>query len=1026
MSAHREHRATEAKAAKDGQKTACSPGAPAACDRNQALLGNAAIKAGALRAPPIQTKLRVSGPSDPLEEEADRMAELVVSRKAAGAPGKCPTCGDAGSCPKCRAKSQSIQRKPKSAAPGQLGAASEHQLEALKGRGGPLPSSTRANMENQFGRSFADVRVHTGQSASKLASDFSARAFTSGNDIVFGEGEFQPDSPGGQHLLAHELTHVAQQGSPHEIRRSPDDDQAVSPGNPGPNYYFFRGVMMSGDPIAMRRELHIYVSRHGLRGLEWWYDGLLGRGFTIGLPFSAHTSAYGMRPRTAIDMRNDMVNDAWHDKLAPIAVPTAIGAYAVVHQEALDLLEAFQKTMGATLELLLGESERRIKVEKIRYGIKSQDKGIERGYTAQNTEDFQGLVGAAKDLLSLRAPIEKLQDEKARAEADVMFAGSAAKTPLAAIDAKLAPLQENYKEAKAAASIRYPSLAGVLDESSLALSEAQRLQTVAGGSRDSTMRPDYLMGTVNPTGASAILGHVYDQRLDAIDTVRSKVRKKPDKLWDLDPIVQLTLGVMAGEKTGMLPALVKEHIEMRQLDELFLRSALMVIGFALAIPTGGGSLVATGVAVAGFTLSAVTAINSIRDYQFNMALANTDLDRRAYAIAADEPSLLWVAVDVAFAFLDAKQAVGAFRSLREEARAAMLAAEGAEALKAESKLLESADKLEGAAHSKLAKELRESLGRIRKTPIIARELGNAGKAEIEALARAAHTIEQEAKTAEVIARLGEHELKVTRSGHIVICTDCTWLRAFYAAELAEKPALLARLETAEKNALAGTLDAAGKSDLKMLTADLEQSRMVRMTPGGTTALPKELQDAAALAPKAASKDVKLASGESVPYAESTAKGRGVKGDALTGDHIPSRAALVEAKQNALWAAEAQRLQRALTPAEKDALELTSAEMSQINREGQTLVKGEKFHAESSRTFAGRNRAEQIALDAADLSAAVHADFLKDLKDLEAAGQLTKSKVAEYIQHYQNLVSKGVIAYSDDVNNLLLAYLKKAK
>lgn len=78
--------------------------------------------------------------------------------------------------------------------------------------GRPLPAETRAPYEAAFQRSFADVRIHDCGQGHDAARGLDARAFTRGNDIAFGAGHFQPDTPAGRGLLAHELAHVAQQG----------------------------------------------------------------------------------------------------------------------------------------------------------------------------------------------------------------------------------------------------------------------------------------------------------------------------------------------------------------------------------------------------------------------------------------------------------------------------------------------------------------------------------------------------------------------------------------------------------------------------------------------------------------------------------------------------------------------------------------------------------------------------------------------------------------------------------------------
>lgn len=75
----------------------------------------------------------------------------------------------------------------------------------------PLDSATRAAMEPRFGHSFADVRVHSDAQAAESAAALGARAYTVGSNIVFDDGQYAPETSQGQHLLAHELTHVVQQ-----------------------------------------------------------------------------------------------------------------------------------------------------------------------------------------------------------------------------------------------------------------------------------------------------------------------------------------------------------------------------------------------------------------------------------------------------------------------------------------------------------------------------------------------------------------------------------------------------------------------------------------------------------------------------------------------------------------------------------------------------------------------------------------------------------------------------------------------
>lgn len=78
--------------------------------------------------------------------------------------------------------------------------------------GSPLPRTLRERMESSFGRSFESVRVHTGGAAEELTREHHAEALTVGSQIAFKPDRFRPETPSGQHLVAHELAHVAQQG----------------------------------------------------------------------------------------------------------------------------------------------------------------------------------------------------------------------------------------------------------------------------------------------------------------------------------------------------------------------------------------------------------------------------------------------------------------------------------------------------------------------------------------------------------------------------------------------------------------------------------------------------------------------------------------------------------------------------------------------------------------------------------------------------------------------------------------------
>lgn len=99
---------------------------------------------------------------------------------------------------------------------------SQPSVAASVGTGRPLAEPTRQFLEPRFGYDFSNVRIHTDPKSGELSKSFNARAFTYGNHIFFGRGEYRPTSRGGRRLLAHELTHTIQQGTGMQLQTIPE------------------------------------------------------------------------------------------------------------------------------------------------------------------------------------------------------------------------------------------------------------------------------------------------------------------------------------------------------------------------------------------------------------------------------------------------------------------------------------------------------------------------------------------------------------------------------------------------------------------------------------------------------------------------------------------------------------------------------------------------------------------------------------------------------------------------------------
>jgi hypothetical protein len=191
--------------------------------------------------PAVQTKLTVGEPNDVYEKEADATADKVVQRLSAGDDKRPAPPAVQKKCADCEAKDEKkepplqtkpifdskadpledgVRRKESSSATPAVTPSVESGLRSSKGGGSPLPASTRKQMESGMGADFSGVRIHNDGNARQMSKDLNAQAFTHGKDIYFNSGKYDPSGAGGKHLLAHELTHVVQQGGG-SIKRKP-------------------------------------------------------------------------------------------------------------------------------------------------------------------------------------------------------------------------------------------------------------------------------------------------------------------------------------------------------------------------------------------------------------------------------------------------------------------------------------------------------------------------------------------------------------------------------------------------------------------------------------------------------------------------------------------------------------------------------------------------------------------------------------------------------------------------------------
>ena len=204
----------------------------------------------------IQTKLRIGEPGDKYEQEADRIADQVMRMPESSVQRQVEPEAEEELQPQLMEEEQeeeetlqtkplaeqitplvqrqtepteeeeeeegTLQTKTTSGQTPTVSSSLQNHITALQGGGQPLPDSERAFFEPRFGVDFSQVRIHADSQAAEVSREVNAHAFTLGQDIVFGSGQYQPTTSEGRRLLAHELTHMLQQhGGGLRVQRKP-------------------------------------------------------------------------------------------------------------------------------------------------------------------------------------------------------------------------------------------------------------------------------------------------------------------------------------------------------------------------------------------------------------------------------------------------------------------------------------------------------------------------------------------------------------------------------------------------------------------------------------------------------------------------------------------------------------------------------------------------------------------------------------------------------------------------------------
>ncbi|MES0491951.1 MAG: DUF4157 domain-containing protein [Leptospirales bacterium] len=179
------------------------------------------------------------------------------------------------SCEKEEAQAKFLQKKSTGSTP--ASSSIESSINTARGGGRSLSPGERSYYEPRFGASFAGVKIHTDSKAAQLSRSVNARAFTVGNEVFFGAGEYSPNTVQGKRLMAHELTHTVQQkgdagGSTKSVPQKKIQRVKVNITN---HVGLEKAKVLSAVKVAERmvNKAQIYIGGKKRGRYKLWFDG---------------------------------------------------------------------------------------------------------------------------------------------------------------------------------------------------------------------------------------------------------------------------------------------------------------------------------------------------------------------------------------------------------------------------------------------------------------------------------------------------------------------------------------------------------------------------------------------------------------------------------------------------------------------------------------------------------------------------------------------------------------------------------
>ena len=571
------------------------------------------------------------------------------------------------------------------------------RIRSRLGGGEQISDGLRERFAPVVGSSLDGVRLHHDTEAADLAGAVGARAFTTGTDVFFGAGAYDPDSQPGATLLAHELAHTTQrsatpsgsEGGAMSVSDPADRDERAADqiarrldtGATAPQ------TAAAANPAAATGTLTIARWADDGAGLPEKYAGLLQPSLSEAEAQLLHQATGGVGLVETIRRRDDLrsqLNDianganrgdvaeaqAFHDyaRLEPVESRLTGEIDAQLAELGIsDERELFRLVNDRFPTFFLAEAKR-VALEMLAQNEQEARDELARYSEAVCSPDIDGLLAADRALGEQQEAINRTDLSIKTAERALSL---------------YAPIAGVYSNEELATLIPENELSvmvdiGNLDTSRARLAEEQALYNATrfgyGRSYPILLSSEYRPGAFSqapPEELGKLVAEPVDEILENIDRVRDAINDDDLKVWNMHDIVRITQERLDVDQEILLAA-IETRVRDIESDESFMSWVVAALAITTSIVAGLLFTPAAGAAVAA-AWGTAALVGSIDTYLDESAAENIALDESVADLSINEPQLGWVILDAAFLALDLGMVA---RALRPAARLLTSAADG--------------------------------------------------------------------------------------------------------------------------------------------------------------------------------------------------------------------------------------------------------------------------------------------------------------------------------------------------------------